>query len=156
MALVGSTSIRNALDRKRCGHYDRFRWLGHKTAARSQKNLRTVAPGARHPAAQRVTFAPVTAKPRRRDSISFEWALPARSPVPEISVRCESRGLRNRSVHCNRSRIVRTRVRTAPSASPAGETIPVSRRGTDRDTSSAFSPSTAGRTVPPVPCVVVR
>ena len=64
--------------------------------------------------------------------------------IRDTSVRCESRGLRNRSVHCNRSRIVRTRVRTAASASPAGETIPVSGRGTDRDTSSAFSPSTGG------------
>ena len=60
------------------------RWLGQKTAASSQKNLRTVAPGALHPAAQRVTFAPVTAKPG--DAIPFllnERCL-LRSPISAI------------------------------------------------------------------------
>ena len=60
---------------------------------------------------------------------------------------CESRSLRNRPVHCNRSWIVCAGVRTAASPSPVDEVITRSRRGRDGDTSPAISPST-GRTHP--------
>ena len=56
----------------------------------------------------------------------------------------ESRHLGDGSTHCDRSWIIRTRVRTGAAASPISEIVTGSRRGSDRQSRSARSPAAGG------------
>jgi hypothetical protein len=55
----------------------------------------------------------------------------------------ESRGLRNRPVHCDRSWIVCAGVRTGAAACPIAEMVIGTGHGIDRDSYSAVFPSTS-------------